>query len=67
MTTQEKKEELNEAILKVQEAQEIVMDLIGDNRGMANRFEAFGKFGFDQLLGNGNPNDESLFDIFEEL
>jgi len=67
MTTQEKKEELNEAILMIQQAQEIVMDLIGDNRALANRFEAFGKFGFDQLLGNGNPNDESLFNVIEEL
>ncbi len=26
-------------------------------------WKAYGRFGFDQLLGNGNPHDASLFDL----
>ena len=30
-------------------------------------YEAYGKYGFNQLLGNGNPYDNSLFTLIEEL
>jgi len=26
-------------------------------------WKSYGRFGFDQLLGNGNPYDNSLFDL----
>ena len=30
-------------------------------------YEAYGKYGFNQLLGNGNPYDSSLETLIKEL
>ena len=30
-------------------------------------YEAYGKYGFDQLLGNGNPHDSGLQSLIKEL
>ena len=57
---------LQEAIDKVVEAREMVDDVIlGTSLG--DHYEAYGKYGFDQLLGNGNPYDSSLYDLIKQL
>ena len=51
------------------------MELIEEARGMVenavrgtsqeSHFEAYGKYGFNQLLGEGNPYDSSLHSLVE--
>ena len=62
----EKIDAINEAISLIEEAQQLVDDAIADTGNKAN-YEAYGKYGFDQLLGNGNPYDSSLFSLIEDL
>ena len=63
---QEKIDALQEAILLVEEASQLVDSAMDDSSGK-NHYEAYGKYGFNQLLGNGNPYDNSLFTLIEEL
>lgn len=67
MDLQELKNELENAIDQVADAQnlvEAIMEQAGINTA---NFEAYGKYGFNQLLGNGNPYDSSLYSIMDEL
>jgi len=52
------------------EAQGLVDDAVsgvyGTTRLQAN-YEAYGRYGFNQLLGNGNPYDSSLDSLIEEI
>ena len=62
-----------EAILAVQEAQELIIEaqnLVNEAIEysiLKHHFDAYGGYGFDQLLGNGNPHDSSLQTIIDEL
>lgn len=66
MNAQERKDLINEAIELVTEAQGLVEDAL---RGTdeESTFQAYGKFGFNQLLGNGNPYDDSLPQLAETI
>ena len=63
---QEKLSVLNEAIQLVGEACQMVDDVMSDSPNK-NHYEAYGKYGFNQLLGDGNPYDSSLYSILEEM
>ena len=62
---QEKIDAIQEAIRLVEEACQLVDSVMDDSSGKS-RYEAYGKYGFNQLLGNGNPYDNSLFDLILE-
>jgi len=53
-----------EAIQLVQEARELVKDALAGSGDLAN-FEAYGSYGMDSLLGEGNPYDASLHSLLE--
>ena len=63
---QEKLSVLNEAIQLVGEACQMVDDVMSDSPNK-NHYEAYGKYGFNQLLGNGNPHDSGLQSLIKEL
>jgi len=66
MTISEIMEELNEAIAMVEEAKAKV-DLAAMAAGCYSHYTAYGRYGFDTLLGNGNRYDASLFDMMNDL
>jgi len=58
-------DEIERAIEMVDQARYIVdMAMIG--RTMESNYEAYGKYGFDQLLGTGNPYDYSLQTLIDK-
>ena len=59
MDRQEFIDEIERAISLVEEASYAVDMVVQGMRIQAN-YEAYGKYGFDQLLGTGNPYDNSL-------
>lgn len=59
MTRQERIQMIDEAIHKIEIAQSMVYDAIADT-GLTANFEAYGSYGIDTALGNGNPYDSSL-------
>ena len=63
---QEKIDAIQQAILLVEEASQLVDSAMDYSSGKSH-YEAYGKYGFNQLLGNGNPYDNSLFTLIEEL
>lgn len=65
MTNEERAEQIQQAIEMIEEAQQLVDEAVSGT-GDQIRFEAFGRFGFDQLLGNGNQFDEGLHSLLEE-
>ena len=65
MTDLERKELLLEALELVQQAQEMVDEAVAGTSKEAH-YEAYGRYGFDQLLGNGNPYDSSLESLLED-
>ena len=65
MTDLERKELLLEALELVQQAQEMVDEAVSGTDKEAH-YEAYGRYGFDQLLGNGNPYDFSLESLLED-
>lgn len=62
-----------EQILAIQEAQELVeqaQDLVTEalkGTDYETTFKSYGKFGFDDLLGNGNSNNDSLQTLIDNL
>ncbi len=57
-----------DALEMIEEAQQMIDDAVHDTE-FRNHYEAYGRYGFDQLLGNGNRFDssiESLIRDFEE-
>ena len=66
MTISEIMEELNEAIALVEQAKAKV-DAAAKQAGRYGHYTAYGRYGFDTLLGNGNPYDASLFDMMNDL
>tara|TARA_R110000824_G_scaffold244238_1_gene432978 strand:- start:410 stop:691 length:282 start_codon:yes stop_codon:yes gene_type:complete len=69
LTREERMEKLN-AINKAQEliyqAQELLDDAVNDTEQKAE-YEAYGRYGIDQLLGNGNPYDKGIQNLIDEL
>ena len=65
MDKQEFIDEIERAIEMVDQARHIVdMTMIGNK--MESNYEAYGKYGFDQLLGSGNPYDNSLQTLIDK-
>ena len=62
METKERLDLLEHAINLIIEAKELVDDVVADTDQEAH-YEAYGKYGFDQLLNDGNPHDSSLADL----
>ncbi len=65
MDRQEYIDEINKAIKMVEEAKYIV-DMAMRDMSIRHNYEAYGRYGFDQLLGNGNPYDSSLFSLIDK-
>ena len=66
MKTRERIELIEEAIAKIEEAQDSINEAIYGT-SLVNHFEAYGKYGISQLLGNGNRFDSSLYSLKESL
>jgi hypothetical protein len=62
MDRQEFIDEIERAIEMVDQARHIVDTVVDSTDGhfLKANYEAYGKYGFDQLLGTGNPYDNSL-------
>lgn len=61
MSNQEKIQQAKDLILEaLQLAEEVAKDTRNDGH-----FEDYGRYGFDQLLGNGNPYDANLDDLLK--
>ena len=43
-----------------------VVDMAVDGMSIRHNYEAYGKYGFDQLLGTGNPYDNSLQSLIDK-
>ena len=68
MDRQEFIDEIERAISLVEEASyavDMAVDSLGGHSVKAN-YEAYGRYGFDQLLGNGNPYDSSLQSLIDK-
>ena len=65
MDRQEFIDEIERAISLVEEASYAVDMVVQGMRIQAN-YEAYGRYGFDQLLGNGNPYDSSLQGLIDK-
>ena len=57
---------LNDSLERIAEIQTEVDGVIYDT-DIVNNYEAYGKYGFDQLLGNGNPYDGGLPSLIEHF
>ena len=64
MNKQEFIDEIERAIEMVDQARHIV-DMAIDGMSIQANYEAYGKYGFDQLLGDGNRFDASLQDLID--
>ena len=64
MNRQEFIDEIERAIEMVDQARHIV-DMAIDGMSIQANYEAYGKYGFDQLLGDGNRYDRSLQDLID--
>ncbi len=62
MLNQEQKDVIVEAIELVEQAASLVNDVLKDSEHEAH-YEAYSRYGFDTLLGNGNTFDVSLRDL----
>ncbi len=61
----EAQDKIQEAIDLIEEAQDLVRSAI-NGTDKQSHFDAYGGYGFDQLLGNGNPYDSSLSGLLDE-
>lgn len=67
--TEEQKNHHNHQIQEAMDLIEEAMTLIDATiKGTEDypHYEAYGKYGFNQLLGNGNPHDNSLHDLMND-
>tara|TARA_R110002020_G_scaffold85082_1_gene210192 strand:+ start:345 stop:554 length:210 start_codon:yes stop_codon:yes gene_type:complete len=65
MNREEFIDEIERAIEMVDQARHIV-DIAVDGMSIRANYEAYGKYGFDQLLGDGNPYDNSLQTLIDK-
>jgi len=66
MTKDERIQMIEEAMEMVMAAQELVDGALNDTNLIAH-YEAYGRYGFDQLLNQGNPYDSGLNDLIREM
>jgi len=66
MNILERRELIEQAINLVEQAQSMVDEVMYDHSNKSH-YEAYGKYGFNQLLGNGNPYDTGLTNILNDL
>ena len=68
MDRQEFIDEIERAIEMVDQARHVVDMAIDslDGHFVKANYEAYGKYGFDQLLNNGNPYDSGLQDLIDK-
>ena len=69
-SNEERIQMIREAMELVREAQGLVDDAVSGDCGTTRleaNYEAYGRYGFNQLLGNGNPYDSSLDSLIEEI
>lgn len=62
MTPEQRRAQLKGVIEEIENLSEVVKGLV-EGTCAESDFEAHGGFGFDTLLGNGNPYDSSLFNL----
>ena len=62
----EKLNAINKAQELIYQAQELLDDAVQDTEQKAE-YEAYGRYGIDQLLGNGNPYDKGIQSLIDEL
>ena len=69
MHNQELKEQINQAIELINEAKHLIDDAVASDelKHVESRYKAYASFGFDTLLGNANPYDDSLNTLIQEL
>lgn len=63
--TEEQMRAIQQAIELIEEAQTLVDEAL-EGTARESHYLAYGRYGFDRLLGNGNPYDDGLPDLFEE-
>ena len=66
MKNEERINAIEEAMEMIAEARELVSSAISGSE-IEGEYEAYGQFGFQRLLGEGNPYDKSLNDVIEDL
>lgn len=59
----EKIEALEQALELIEQAQDLVDSVMGDDA----HYLSYGRYGFDQLMGNGNPYDYSIPKLIDEI
>ena len=64
MTNEERIEAIESAMELIEEAQSLV-DAAVYGTGEQAHYEAYGRYGFSQLRGDGNPCDSSLNSLIE--
>jgi len=62
----EKINQLEYALEKIYEAQTIIDEVVASTEHESH-YEAYGRYGLDQLQGNGNPYDSSIYSIIDSL
>lgn len=65
MTNEERKYKIYEALELIEEAKDLVDEAVSGTND-ENHYLAYGRYGFDQLLGDGNPYDSSLHSLLGE-
>jgi len=66
LSADERIEKIQEAMDLINDAESLVNQAV-DGLGIEDNYMAYGKYGFDQLLGNGNPYDSSLDSLIEAI
>lgn len=63
---EEKKQKVEKAMELIEQAKELVDEAI-EGLEAENHYYAYGRYGIDTALGNGNPHDGSLPKIINEI
>jgi len=66
MTNEERIQMIQEAQELIEQAMQMVDDAV-NGTSMEAHYYVYGKYGFNQLMGNGNPYDSSLNTLIEEF
>lgn len=67
MTTVDKVQKAIDLITEAKEIMDEVMDVCYGDSQFSNEYYAYGQFGIQQALGEGNPYDGSLIKIRDQL
>lgn len=59
------KDAIENAMQMVEEAKELVEQAV-EGTSIYPNYRAYGRYGFDQLMSNGNPYDSGLQDLIDE-